>query len=136
MNTKGSIGYYIGDDQTIKQILADIQYPEFQKFSEIVLANSANGSTYVPIDNLEIPRKIAYSLYIDNQLERVVTDEATPISINPRKDPICYTNKKLTFTIEEALAGKVSEHVNINKAAETIRVSTQGLTVEKSQLFK
>lgn len=131
MNTKGSIGYYIGDDQTIKQILADIQYPEFQKFSEIVLANSANGSTYVPIDNLEIPRKIAYSLYIDNQLERVVTDEATPISINPRKDPICYTNKKLTFTIEEALAGKVSEHVNINKAAETIRVSTQGLAVEK-----
>ena len=74
MNTKGSIGYYIGDDQTIKQILADIQYPEFQKFSEIVLANSSNGSTYAPIDNLEIPRKIAYSLYIDNQLEGVVTD--------------------------------------------------------------
>lgn len=131
MNTKGSIGYYIGDDQTIKQILADIQYPEFQKFSEIVLANSSNGSTYVPIDNLEVPRKIAYSLYIDNQLERVVTDEATPISINSHEDPICYTNKTLAFTIEEALAGKVSEHVNINKAAETIRVSAQGLAVEK-----
>ena len=127
MNTKGSIGYYIGDDQTIKQILADIQYPEFQKFSEIVLANSSNGSTYAPIDNLEIPRKIAYSLYIDNQLEGVVTDEAVPISINSHEDPICYTNKTLAFTIEEALAGKVSEHVYINKAAETIRVSTQGL---------
>ena len=131
MNTKGSIGYYIGDDQTIKQILADIQYPEFQKFSEIVLANSSNGSTYAPIDNLEIPRKIAYSLYIDNQLEGVVTDEAVPISINSHEDQICYTNKTLTFTIEEALAGKVSEHVYINKAAETIRVSTQGLAIEK-----
>ena len=131
MNTKGSIGYYIGDDQTIKQILADIQYPEFQKFSEIVLANSSNGSTYAPIDNLEIPRKIAYSLYIDNQLEGVVTDEAVPISINSHEDPICYTNKTLAFTIEEALAGKVSEHVYINKAAETIRVSTQGLAIEK-----
>ena len=131
MNTKGSIGYYIGDDQTIKQILADIQYPEFQKFSEIVLANSSNGSTYAPIDNLEIPRKIAYSLYIDNQLEGVVTDEAVPISINSHEDPICYTNKTLTFTIEEALAGKVSEHVYINKAAETIRVSTQRLAVER-----
>lgn len=131
MNTKGSIGYYIGDDQTIKQILADIQYPEFQKFSEIVLANSSNGSTYAPIDNLEIPRKIAYSLYIDNQLEGVVTDEAVPISINSHEDQICYTNKTLTFTIEEALAGKVSEHVYINKAAETIRVSTQRLAVER-----
>lgn len=131
MNTKGSIGYYLGDDQTIKQILADIQYPEFQKFSEIVFANSANGSTYVPIDNLEVPRKIAYSLYIDNQLEGVVTDVAAPISINPHKDPICYTNKTLTFTIEDALAGKVSEHVYINKAAETIRVSTQRLVVER-----
>lgn len=131
MNTKGSIGYYIGDDQTIKQILADIQYPEFQKFSEIVLANSSNGSTYAPIDNLEIPRKIAYSLYIDNQLEGVVTDEAVPISINSHEDPICYTNKTLTFTIEEALAGKVSEHVYINKAAETIRVSTQRLAAER-----
>lgn len=131
MNTKGSIGYYIGDDQTIKQILADIQYPEFQKFSEIVLANSSNGSTYAPIDNLEILRKIAYSLYIDNQLEGVVTDEAVPISINSHEDPICYTNKTLTFTIEEALAGKVSEHVYINKAAETIRVSTQRLAAER-----
>lgn len=131
MNTKGSIGYYIGDDQTIKQILADIQYPEFQKFSEIVLANSSNGSTYAPIDNLEIPRKIAYFLYIDNQLEGVVTDEAVPISINSHEDPICYTNKTLTFTIEEALAGKVSEHVYINKAAETIRVSTQRLAAER-----
>lgn len=131
MNTKGSIGYYLGDDQTIKQILADIQYPEFQKFSEIVFANSANGSTYVPFDNLEVPRKIAYSLYIDNQLDHVVTDEATPISINSHEDPICYTNKTLTFTIEEALAGKVSEHIHINKAAETIRVSTQGLAIEK-----
>lgn len=131
MNTKGSIGYYIGDDQTIKQILADIQYPEFQKFSEIVLANSSNGSTYAPIDNLEIPRKIAYSLYIDNQLEGVVTDEAVPISINSHEDPICYTNKTLTFTIEEALAGKVSEHVYINKAAEAIRVSTQRLAAER-----
>ena len=131
MNPKGSIGYYIGDDQTIKQILADIQYPEFQKFSEIVLANSSNGSTYAPIDNLEIPRKIAYSLYIDNQLEGVVTDEAVPISINSHEDQICYTNKTLTFTIEEALAGKVSEHVYINKAAVTIRVSTQGLAIEK-----
>ena len=37
----------------------------------------------------------------------------------------------MTFTIEEALAGKVSEHVYINKAAETIRVSTQGLAIEK-----
>ena len=37
----------------------------------------------------------------------------------------------MTFTIEEALAGKVSEHIHINKAAETIRVSTQGLAIEK-----
>ena len=37
----------------------------------------------------------------------------------------------MAFTIEEALAGKVSEHVYINKAAETIRVSTQGLAIEK-----
>lgn len=131
MNTKSSIGYYLGDDQTIKQILSDIQYPEFQKFSEIVFANAANGSTYVPIDNLEEPRKIAYSLYIDNQFEGVVTDEVAPISINSQEDPICYINKTLTFTLEEALAGKVSEYVNINKAAETIRVSTQGLAVER-----
>ena len=131
MNTKGSIGYYLGDDQTIKQILADVQYPEFQNFSEIVFANSANGSTYVPIDKLEVPRKIAYSLYIDNQPEGVVIDESRPISISSHEDSICYTNKKLTFTIEEALASKVSEHVNINKAAETIRVSTQGLAEER-----
>lgn len=131
MNTKGSIGYYLGDDQTIKQILADVQYPEFQNFSEIVFANSANGSTYVPIDKLEVPRKIAYSLYIDNQPEGVVIDESRPISISSHEDPICYTNKTLTFTIEEALASKVSEHVNINKAAETIRVSTQGLAEER-----
>lgn len=131
MNSQGPIGYYLGEDQTIKHILADIQYPEFQKFSEIVLANSANGSTYVLIDNLEVPRKIAYSLYIDNQLEGVVTDETAPISTNSHEDPICYINKTLTFSIEEALAGKVSEHVYINKAAETIRVSTQGLAVER-----
>ena len=56
MNPSGPIGYIIKNDWDIEQLFHDINYPEFENYSEILIAEHVGQTSYSQISNIQIPR--------------------------------------------------------------------------------
>ncbi len=130
----GSIGtaYMQLPDDKIRELLRDVHYPEFQAYREIVVAEHVDATPYTKLPPLDIPRQPAYTIYVDGFPQPgTVKDKDKPLTYQGSKDPHCYDNSSVTFTIGELLAGKGDPCVTIDKANEVVRVDTSRLSKAK-----
>lgn len=132
MNPVGEVAFVeTGSATGIGQVLNDVQYPEFQPFKEVIIAESSQGSSYRRIDGLKIPRRATYEV-----LERTkngikltgfkptgikVSDPNEVITISPSAlAPIHHHYDPVCFTL--ATANDIPE-VMIDRANETVEVT-------------
>ncbi|SPY34980.1 Zinc finger, C2H2 type [Porphyromonas cangingivalis] len=128
MSANAPIAYVTATEDKIKQLMNDVQYPAFSKFSEIVVAESVQSTSYYPITNITIPRMPEYSIYDDGVLQTtIVTDPKQLLTFNGKGNPKFYENDSLMFTLEELLNGENVPNVSIDRANESINVSTKAL---------
>lgn len=119
-------------DDKIRELLRDVHYPEFQPYHEIVVAELVGGTSYVKLPPLDIPRKPAYTVYVDGLPQQgTVKDKNKPLNYKGSKDSQCYDNSSVTFTLGELLAGKGYPGVTIDKANEAVWVDTSRLSKPK-----
>ena len=128
MSTGAPIAYVTVTEDKIEQLMKDVHYPAFVKYSEIVVANSVGSTSYAPISNLPIPRMVEYSIYDDGVLQPiVVSDPKKLLTVKGKGDPKYYENDTLMFTLEELLKGEKVPNVTLDRANEIINVSSKAL---------
>lgn len=131
-----SIAYVTVAEDLIKQLMEDVQYPAFENFSEVVVAETVQNTIYSSCPNVKIPREPEYSIYDDGKLIKTTSDKKESITIQGKKDSRYYNNESIEFTIERLLNGETFSHVSIDKANEKIHVSSKALTKPRSQKIK
>ena len=99
-------GYIVKNNLEIEQFFHDTNYPEFDNFSEIIIADSVTQTNYIPINNIQIPRRINYSIYVNGKFERSCDDLNEQLTALSNKPKEYYDNKSVTFTIQELKDGK------------------------------
>ncbi len=128
MSVGAPIAFITATEEKIKQLMKDVQYPAFTKFSEIVVAESVQSTNYVPISNISIPRIPEYSIYDDGVLQPiVVSDPKQLLTVNGKGDSRFFENDSLMFTLEELLNGESVPNVNVDRTNEIINVSSKAL---------
>lgn len=103
--TGTAIGYCLMPQRAMKEFFNDIQYTDFEGFKEIVIAENVVNTSYVPV-NINVPRKIAYTICFNDKKVRQVTDLHLPLSFQTEQNSQFYVNKKITFTVSDVLEGK------------------------------
>lgn len=106
--------------EKIDALLADVQYPEFSVFSELIIAENVGPTNYTSLSNIQIPRPRTFRLFVDNQQKDVVAID-TPIQIKPNiSNPECYEGNPYSFSVKELMQGKVLPLVGVDLEAETV----------------
>ena len=136
MTTGAPIGYVIADEDKIAALLKDVQYPVFSNFSEILVAENTQGTNYVPIPNLQIPRMKEYAIIVDGEQKLIVSDVNQPLTCSSNEDNNFYENGQITFTIAELKNGNYLPDVCLDEERETISVSTKTLYKERSKIIR
>lgn len=133
MNANAPKGYIVMSDTEIEKLFHDINYPEFDNYSEVIVAESVNQTSYTLINNIQIPRPKSYAIYVDGVLKRTCSDLNQTITASSQKSSLCYENKSVDFTIQNLIDGDVIPlpGIEIDKANEKITVSTQGWATPK-----
>ena len=128
------IAYLTATEEKIAQLMKDVQYPTFAKYSEIVIAETVQSPNYAPISNLPIPRLPEYTIY-DNgvKMDKIIQGTNTPIIIEGNGDPLCYDNEKLSFTIEDLLVGNIVPNVKFDAVTESIHINSKALEKPRTQ---
>lgn len=125
MSEDAGIGCIQADEIQIEQLINDVQYDEFEKYSEVLIAETVGDKcTFNRITGLEIPRRPVYTIYVDGNLYQKTNEVDKPITIEPKVDSRYYEWKPIRFTISELLNGDYVEGVNFDRIAEIINVST------------
>ena len=125
MSDDAGIGCIQADEIQIEQLINDVQYDEFEKYSEVLIAETVGDKcTFNRITGLEIPRRPVYTIYVDGNLYQKTNEVDKPITIEPKVDSRYYEWKPIRFTISELLNGDYVEGVNFDRIAEIINVST------------
>lgn len=127
MSNDARIGCIQAEEIQIEQLINDVQYDEFEKYSEVLIAENVGGNcTFNRIIGLEIPRRPVYTIVVDNNSNSIAKTKEVDklITIEPKVDSRYYEWKPIRFTISELLDGDYIEGVIINKIAEIIYVST------------
>lgn len=127
MSNDARIGYIQAEENQIEQLINDVQYDEFEKYSEVLIAeNVGDNCTFSRITGLEIPRRPVYTIVVDNDSNSIAKtkDVDEPIIREPKVDCRYYECKPIKFTIRELLNGDYVEGVDFNRIAEIINVST------------
>ena len=125
MSDDAGIGCIQADEIQIEQLINDVQYDEFEKYSEVLIAETVGDKcTFNRITGLEIPRRPVYTIYVDGNLYQKTNEVDKPITIEPKVDSRYYEWKPIRFTISELLNGDYVEGVNFVRIAEIINVST------------
>lgn len=127
MSNDARIGCIQAEEIQIEQLINDVQYDEFEKYSEVLIAeNVGDNCTFSRITGLEIPRRPVYTIVVDNDcnsiLKKKEIDES--ITIEPKVDSRYYEWEPISFTISELLNGDYIKGVNFDRIAEIINVST------------
>ena len=104
MTPNGPVGYIVETEEKIKELFQDINYPEFDKFKEVVVATAVHTTSYVPISNIQIPRPKKYDLFVDGQWKRSCSNlnEKIPIEC-PNKSPLYYEELSREFSIQDLI---------------------------------
>ena len=127
MSNDARIGCIQAEEIQIEQLINDVQYDEFEKYSEVLIAENVGGNcTFNRIIGLEIPRRPVYTIVVDNNSNSIAKTKEVDklITIEPKVDSRYYEWKPIRFTISELLDGDYIEGVIFNKIAEIIYVST------------
>lgn len=104
MIPNGPVGYIVESEEKIKELFQDINYPEFDKFKEVVVATAVHTTSYVPISNIQIPRPKKYDLFVDGQWKRSCSNlnEKIPVEC-PNKSPLYYEELSREFSIQDLI---------------------------------
>lgn len=104
MTPNGPVGYIEETEEKIKEFFQDINYPEFDKFKEVVVATDVHTTSYVPISNIQIPRPKKYDLFVDGQWKRSCSNlnEKIPVEC-PNKSPLYYEELSREFSIQDLI---------------------------------
>lgn len=104
MSPNGPVGYIVETEEKIKELFQDINYPEFDKFKEVVVATDVHTTSYVPISNIQIPRPKKYDLFVDGQWKRSCSNlnEKIPVEC-PNKSPLYYEELSREFSIQDLI---------------------------------
>lgn len=127
MSNDARIGCIQAEEIQIEQLINDVQYDEFEKYSEVLIAeNVGDNCTFNRITGLEIPRRPVYTIVVDNDSNSIKKTKEVdePITIVPKVNSRYYEWKPIRFTISELLNGDYVEGVNFDRIAEIINVST------------
>lgn len=128
MSNDAGIGCIQADEIHIEQLINDVQYDEFEKYSEVLIAENVGANcTFNRITGLEIPRRPVYTIVVDNDSNSIKKTKEVDklITIEPKVDSRYYEWKPIRFTISELLNGDCIEGVNFSdRASEIIKVST------------
>lgn len=127
MSNDARIGCIQVEEIQIEQLINDVQYDEFEKYSEVLIAeNVGDNCTFNRITGLEIPRRPVYTIVVDNDSNSIAKtkDVDEPITREPKVDSRYYECKPIRFTISELLNGDYVEGVTFDRIAEIINVST------------
>lgn len=135
MNPNAPKGYVIKPESEIIRLFHDTNYPEFDKFSEIIIAEKVTQTNYIPINNIQIPRRINYSIYVDGKFDRSCDDLNVQLTASSNKPKEYYDNKSVTFTIQELKDGKSIDGFVFDEIQERIDISTLNWAEPKSEQF-
>lgn len=125
MPKSAPIGCLISSENTTKELMRDVQYPEFEKYSEVLVVETVNGILgFTPIVGLEIPRKQEYEIIVDGKQISKTNNIKDRISISLGKDSRAYRCKDIRFSINDLLNGDSIEGVKFDGWKSRIYVST------------
>lgn len=120
----------------IRELSADVQYPEMRDISELIVAEHIHDGNYKMMSNLEVPRKVNYKIYLDGSKKPVkeVSDLDERINLTPNENKVNrnhYSVDPVEFTLKELL-DKTYEHtgVELNPHKEEVNVTTKGYFVK------
>ena len=138
MTPNGPVGYIVETEEKIKELFQDINYPEFDKFKEVVVATTVHTTSYVPISNIQIPRPKKYELIVDGQPQGNCCNLNERLKIICRsKSPLYYEDLSFVFSIQDLIDGNVShEGVVLDTVQERVSVETESWgTPKKKKVF-
>lgn len=126
MTPNGPVGYIVEIEEKIKELFQDVNYPEFDKFKEVVVATAVHTTSYVPISNIQIPRPKKYELIVDGQPQGDCCNLNERLKIICRsKSPLYYEDLSFVFSIQDLIDGNVShEGVDLDTVQERVDVNT------------
>lgn len=129
-STSTEVGMIIADDSLCDILFKDIQYPEFSQYKEIAIAQFGESENI--IKNLDIPRKPKFEIYANNTNitkhiqsynygynDAIIIDTLRLLGYDKR----AYEEDIIEFTVNEALNGKYSHLIRVDKEKEHIYIS-------------
>ena len=136
MTAGNPIGYIMVGEEKIRELLTDVQYPLFENYSEVIVAERVQGTIYTPIANISIPRVREYAIFVDGSCKNLVANTEQPLTVSGNGNPVYYENKKITFSIRELQNGNYIEGVHFDEANEVVHVSSKKLVEPRSKTIQ
>ena len=135
MTPNGPVGYIVETEEKIKELFQDVNYPEFDKFKEVVVATDVHTTSYLPISNIQIPRPKKYELIVDGQPKGDCCNLNERLKIICRsKSPLYYEDLSFVFSIQDLIDGNVShEGVVLDTVQERVSVETESWGTPKKE---
>lgn len=139
MKPGGPIGYIIKNDCEIERFFHDVNYPEFEDYSEVLIAEHVGQTSYSQISNIQIPRPKNYELWVDGVKKGNYTNLNDPIPVTSKKISDYYDNVTKSFTVQnlkDLKDGDFIEGVELQEDYERIIVSTANWATPKRRNIK
>ena len=134
MTPNGPVGYIEETEEKIKEFFQDVNYPEFVKFKEVVVATTVHTTSYVPISNIQIPRPKKYELIVDGQPQGNCCNLNERLKIICRsKSPLYYEDLSFVFSIQDLKDGVRHEGVVLDTEQERVSVKTESWGTPKKE---
>lgn len=134
MTPNGPMGYIEETEEKIKEFFQDVNYPEFVKFKEVVVATTVHTTSYVPISNIQIPRPKKYELIVDGQPQGDCCNLNERLKIICRnKSPLYYEDLSFVFSIQDLIDGLRHEGVVLDTEQERVSVETESWGTPKKE---
>lgn len=135
MNPNAPKGYVVKSDAEIEKMFHDLNYPEFDNYSEVVVAESVNQTSYTPINNIQIPRPKSYAVFVDGAFKMSCADLTQMLTASSNNSPEYYENKRVHFTIQNLKDGDIIPGIELQEVNERIIISTQGWATPKRRII-
>ena len=134
MTPNGPVGYIEETEEKIKEFFQDVNYLEFVKFKEVVVATTVHTTSYVPISNIQIPRPKKYELIVDGQPQGNCCNLNERLKIICRsKSPLYYEDLSFVFSIQDLKDGVRHEGVVLDTEQERVSVETESWGTPKEK---
>lgn len=133
MNDSAPKGYIVKSDAEIEKLFHDLNYPEFDNYSEVIVAESVNQTSYTLINNIQIPRPKSYAIYVDGVFKMTCTDITQTLTVSTNSSPEYYENKDVHFTIQNLKDGDILPGIELQDINEKVLISTKGWATPKTR---